>query len=282
MEKKRKKHQHLEDDAVENEQQQQQQQKQQQQPKQQKQQQKQQQQQQQQHKQQQQQQQQQQQKRQKGDKRIRQQEAKRLRDSQKAEAAISALQQTLNPSFSEETDKPSQTLNPSDSSDTEQPSDLGPSHAAETKSKRQQQQQQQQQQQEQQQRKQQQTRDLGRTAKKQKTQSLSEFSAAIAAALAENAGKGAVSLAADPEVLRKTEEEKTQEAMRRQLLAERRLRRNMQHRQPSEDDPEVEANLKRLATKGTVSFLNVLMAARRQQAAQTDELMRVGSPSTTS
>ncbi|OEH80317.1 hypothetical protein cyc_02668 [Cyclospora cayetanensis] len=100
-------------------------------------------------------------------------------------------------------------------------------------------------------------------------ESLDAFSSAIASLLEGGEDGSATVLSRDQRVFADLRNQQVEEKVRKEVIAERRLKRSQSHRQPSEADPEEEANLKRLATKGTVRFLNVLMASRRRATGET-------------
>lgn len=180
-------------------------------------------------------------KREKRHKKIRQQEVRRLQDANRAARDINALQQTLNPSVSQEDQEPPtmQTLDlPAEPNEADDEQDAVDLHRKNSKSK------------------------------KQQNQSLIAFSAAMTSLLAQEGEGGSAVLSQDSRIFDAIKTQQTEERIRKEIIAERRHKRSLTHRLPSPDDAEIEANLKRLATKGTVSFLNVLMAARRREAAE--------------
>lgn len=184
-------------------------------------------------------------KREKKHKRIKQQESRRLQDASRAERGISALQKTLNLGVDDEGEE-TKTIDiqsmQSETDDEEQETDFN-----HKKAKR----------------------------KKKPTKSLSAFSATMASLLAQEPEGGSAVLSQDAGVFENIKTEQAEERIRRELIAERRHKRSLTHRLPSEDNPELEANLKRLATKGTVTFLNVLMAARRRAATESPKKQKM-------
>lgn len=169
---------------------------------------------------------QQQKKRQKDNKKIRQQEARRLKDATLAERQITALQQSLNPQLNGRDDEKEsaelQAVIPPEQQDTDD--------------------------------EQQEARIRSKPERKgqQKTQSFAAFSSTIASLLADEGAAGSAAvLSKDTKVFENIKSIQAEEKLRREIIAERRHKRGLAHRQPTEDDPEVEATLKKLATKGS-------------------------------